>query len=510
MQALHLELEKRNSNPSRLKPTATVVRGYSGQILVERANVVSSQQQLNRQIEISQRAHLQLKQDEESVDVSWDQSIANFEELSPGHQLVFLLKVMRGKQNLQFNSAIGESQDDIETFQPLLDRYLDLPSRSIDDTASFDEFFGMDLKLDGWSLLRASASSFGHAPQCMRFLLKRGANPLQLDSAGSNVLTEALASTRKGKWEPWQILQEYVASCQQDGSEDSTPTRIVIPAREVYAAQLVDVTEAMLVALRHKKIGITPSQTREAVQLYWKHGFKVQQRQYNPLEDIQPFLANMYLIKYEDLRDWGYLPSWEEAKDALISLESLPEASNQDSSSCNTVIFVSHRWHRPEILHPDDSELTKYRMIMNACLELLQEATKEEVEGLYLWIDYCCIDQGNPDTKQRSIQSLPFYILMADIFLGIHHEEYFRRAWCMLECLFGSTMPVKTDGFQFCYYRDYHNDDNNSNNESASFEFPNAAKRQTIDPTTGGVTDPKDMDYIKALAWCAKFLYEWY
>mmetsp|Transcript_14648 Transcript_14648/g.34823 ORF Transcript_14648/g.34823 Transcript_14648/m.34823 type:complete len:560 (-) Transcript_14648:757-2436(-) len=56
------------------------------------------------------------------------------------------------------------------------------------------------------------------------------------------------------------------------------------------------------------------------------------------------------------------------------------------------VLFLSHRWLQPG--NPDDEEGTKYKQIMK-----LMELIAEELGGdrftdrLYLWADYCCIDQ---------------------------------------------------------------------------------------------------------------------
>uniref|UniRef100_A0A061R7P0 Heterokaryon incompatibility domain-containing protein n=1 Tax=Tetraselmis sp. GSL018 TaxID=582737 RepID=A0A061R7P0_9CHLO len=93
------------------------------------------------------------------------------------------------------------------------------------------------------------------------------------------------------------------------------------------------------------------------------------------------------------------------------------------------VLFLSHRWLQPG--NPDDEEGTKYKQIMK-----LMELIAEELGGdrftdrLYLWADYCCIDQSNPFP---GVQMLPSYIACCEEFAYVKHPEYDARAWCRTE-----------------------------------------------------------------------------
>lgn len=91
--------------------------------------------------------------------------------------------------------------DDVNAFEPLLMEYLEAGG-DIEATASFQDYFGHNIGLDHWTLLRVATSAWVKAPNCMRLLLKHGSNPLGRDSTGRLVITEALATARHGDWEP--------------------------------------------------------------------------------------------------------------------------------------------------------------------------------------------------------------------------------------------------------------------------------------------------------------------
>ena len=81
------------------------------------------------------------------------------------------------------------------------------------------------------------------------------------------------------------------------------------------------------------------------------------------------------------------------------------------------LVFVSHRWLRPHLLHPDDERGTKLQMIVNAGTAYCE---KQSINpgNCFLWIDYTCINQPDLGCKERSIRTLPFYIMMCVYRIG--------------------------------------------------------------------------------------------
>jgi hypothetical protein len=375
------------------------------------------------------------------------------------------------------NSSLQPNQasDTVNRFQPLLLEYLKM-NGSVDDTASFQDFFGHDSGLYDWTLLKVAVSIFVNAPNCMLVLLEHGASPLLLDSSGRNVITEALATARYGETGPYEILKSRVA------------------AHVWTNAKLCDVTEAMFIKLRRGKMGTTPQQTRQEFVQMREQGFVVHSKIYPP-DDIENHFARMHLMNLKELQSRSSLP---ESGDASC-LKVLPQViADPTLATRRRVLFISHRWLQSS--HPDDDEHRKFHAIVQAGLSYC-EIHQTDHADCFLWVDYCCIRQSNPDLKTRGIQALPFYILLADAFVVIEHESYMTRAWCLLEMLLGSFMPTKTRGYYL-----YKLDESGRLREMT----PSMSDLCLLRPQDGGVTDPADMEYIRALTWFAEaHLYRW-
>lgn len=295
--------------------------------------------------------------------------------------------------------------DNLEAFRPLLEQYLE-EGGDIDATASFKDYFGHELGgLHKWTLLRVAASIWVTAPNCMRLLLQHGASPLHEDSSGRSVLVEALSTARFTNWGPWNVLVEDKAISPED----------------LEAASLCHVTEVIIQHLRHRKMGITPSETREIFHQVWFNGIlpkATNQRQYS-VDDIRSHFWEMHLIPLDALLRCNSLPLPHHP--AVIPLGQW----KQDGR----IVFLSHRWLRPQEGHPDDADNSKLSAICKAGIEYCQQQQNRQSEmpldtaKCYLWIDYCCIDQTNPIIKKRSIQSLPLYILLSDAFVYLEHDN---------------------------------------------------------------------------------------
>jgi len=117
-------------------------------------------------------------------------------------------------------------------------------------------------------------------------------------------------------------------------------------------------------------------------------------------------------------------------------------------------LFVSHRWTSDE--HPDKDQLSPEanNKKIRALQILLQRQEFHEIK--FIWIDYLCIPQDDPTTKQLAIDSLPYYAGQCGQFLSVvgnEHErslfdEYQMRGWCMLE-VFSSFSKCNTQIWRY-------------------------------------------------------------
>mmetsp|Transcript_4692 Transcript_4692/g.5408 ORF Transcript_4692/g.5408 Transcript_4692/m.5408 type:complete len:476 (+) Transcript_4692:38-1465(+) len=118
------------------------------------------------------------------------------------------------------------------------------------------------------------------------------------------------------------------------------------------------------------------------------------------------------------------------------------------------VIFVSHRWWNTlsEIPNPDVPPTKKSANLKHYIIcKTVNRGRKtglfdsfDTKEEIYLWMDFACIDQDNPENKLKGVQSLTSYIARSDVMLipmrGTFSKEvhltknYGERAWCRLEC----------------------------------------------------------------------------
>ena len=62
-------------------------------------------------------------------------------------------------------------------------------------------------------------------------------------------------------------------------------------------------------------------------------------------------------------------------------------------------------------------------------------------QKIFLWVDYHSVDQHGG--VSQGVNALPLYIQCCDAFVTIHHEEYWTRAWCLSEALFGEKARAK-------------------------------------------------------------------
>mmetsp|Transcript_45086 Transcript_45086/g.109093 ORF Transcript_45086/g.109093 Transcript_45086/m.109093 type:complete len:504 (-) Transcript_45086:204-1715(-) len=455
-------------------------------------------------------------------------------------QLVAMCRAMGGPRYRNFALQPGQVHDNVKAFKPLLEQYLHQNDASIDDVASFADYFGQDIGLHGWTLLRAASSVWVNAPQVMKLLLQHGADPLHKDSSGRHIFTEALSTARHGYQEPWNILEEHAyaannnknqkhgggAEKQGDDDDDDHPTttmtktiQIIITPEILEQAKLSDTTESLIKSFREGKTDVGIVETRQSFLKVFESGFHIYKKWYQP-DVILSFFEEMNVISLTDLRAQKVLPSFADAGavgGGMVSVRSLTaegDGNGNTEDSKHKLVFISHRWLQPWNLHPDDADGSKRQMIVDAGLAYCQ---KESIspENLYLWIDYTCINQPDSGCKFRSIQTLPFYIMLCDGFVAVDHSEYMTRAWCQLEAKFGACMTVGGKNFGFYRYtRPPPPPPNKDNSVSSSspecLETLNPHEFIGSNPERGKVSDPSDLAYIQALSWFAADMVRYY
>eukprot|EP01038_Epipyxis_sp_PR26KG_P013131 gene13131-17598_t len=102
-----------------------------------------------------------------------------------------------------------------------------------------------------------------------------------------------------------------------------------------------------------------------------------------PLVDDATFIVHLLPVKY--LLTLSAIPRHENIKDHLISMP-LQEMARSEIS--HQSIFVSHRWVNGQ---PDSPIHDQFKHIINTVQMF------EHHEYLYIWIDYACMKQDEPD-----------------------------------------------------------------------------------------------------------------
>ncbi|KAI1080268.1 hypothetical protein F5B20DRAFT_540013 [Whalleya microplaca] len=150
-------------------------------------------------------------------------------------------------------------------------------------------------------------------------------------------------------------------------------------------------------------------------------------------EEKRKRFDNLVLMRYSKFSRFGRLPR---SSDNLVEeLESGPD----DRASDAFIIFISYRWINqfPSGKSPDDANHTQYHRMLDAVEEFLKIHRSVDREALYIWMDYACIDQGNPTA---GVSALPMIIAQCDAVISLVDDLYYTRAWCAVEALLIQTL----------------------------------------------------------------------
>ena len=66
----------------------------------------------------------------------------------------------------------------------------------------------------------------------------------------------------------------------------------------------------------------------------------------------------------------------------------------------------------------------------------LEEKLSVPKSKIYLWVDFSSMDQDNVSEIVKCVNALPLFVQCCDAFVTLEHDEYFNRAWCLIECRF--------------------------------------------------------------------------
>lgn len=189
--------------------------------------------------------------------------------------------------------------------------------------------------------------------------------------------------------------------------------------------------------------------------------------------------TEMLLIPLAEFKKFGSIPrSSDRSCLNMMCYEELMEDNRRHDS---LIAFISHKWLNPTLnpkdMHPDHGTC-KYDIICCGLERLLSGFDISE-NDVYLWIDFCCIEQDDIGTLKAGVRSLPAYIERSDIIFTPVTEvklplseaclqqfseypelnkffsqwpsvlEYMSRGWCRLELFMASNCPMPEEGFGY-------------------------------------------------------------
>jgi len=184
-------------------------------------------------------------------------------------------------------------------------------------------------------------------------------------------------------------------------------------------------------------------------------------------------LPSMRVISASKIKELGRIPRSNEGYQ-----EDLLAAVKRGGKDCNNaprsvVAFFSHRWLRPnwcQILEkdlvwgtperdaaeaagytvgdPDGKEHEKaqalaaltdwlkkqrqYLFIRPPQITVNFKDISLDIHEIFLWIDWCCVDQANPGPDMAA---LPAYVAASTMLIAAWNDEYEKRGWCQVELM---------------------------------------------------------------------------
>lgn len=189
-------------------------------------------------------------------------------------------------------------------------------------------------------------------------------------------------------------------------------------------------------------------------------------------------LGQMQVVHYPAFVAHGAIPR-RSAKtpeaNLHVAASSLPETAK--------VLFISQRWLRRA--HPDDEANTKHKSLVTA-VEAWAKGEGVETSDVYVWFDFASIDQDDFAELVRGVNALGLYIACCDAFISFAHDEYWNRAWCLSEQMFGDAVRLP----RFVLSLD---------GVLSPLDTGETLRQTLVDPTTGDLTVEDDRPVIECL-----------
>lgn len=157
--------------------------------------------------------------------------------------------------------------------------------------------------------------------------------------------------------------------------------------------------------------------------------------------DSQLGSAPLLAVSYEDFRRFRAIPRSNHG----LAKPFPPRGSHSHFAK---LVFISHRWLRPNAGHPDDTDCSKYSLILKGLKMLADKMSWNLWKDVYVWVDFACVNQDDSTLQMAHIKSLLAYVARSDALLipasqGYNTwalsdsvddvNVYSERAWCRLE-----------------------------------------------------------------------------
>ena len=192
-------------------------------------------------------------------------------------------------------------------------------------------------------------------------------------------------------------------------------------------------------------------------------------------------LAQMQVVPFTSFKANGAIPrrSVKAKKNMHVPADTLSDKAK--------VLFFSQRWLNAK--HPDDESNTKHKCAVVA-VEAWASAEGVDPSDVYVWFDFCSVEQDDFTELVRGVNALGLYIAASDAFISFDHPEYWKRAWCLSEQMFGDAVRLPRHVLQM-------------DESLIPLDTGAGLKQQLVDPTTGALTVETDRGVIECLSLAA-------
>ncbi|KIW62184.1 hypothetical protein PV04_10382 [Phialophora macrospora] len=164
-------------------------------------------------------------------------------------------------------------------------------------------------------------------------------------------------------------------------------------------------------------------------------------------ENMAQRFDTLKCVRYSDFLRWGRIPQYSDG----FTKEFSSELEAHQGRAAEFIIFFSYRWTHKEgdRIFPDDPENSQYHRMVHATREFLDLNPTVDPERLYIWLDYACIDQ---DDTASGIAALPMLLAQCDVVISLVNDDYYKRAWCVLETVMIQTLKKSYQRHQWYEY----------------------------------------------------------